>query len=113
MAINIWARLRLTHRYIDDYSHMDKWGKHFGFKVLGGKVIEQGNGYDYLGAIKHRIIGSKTLDQDAQAQALRDYFSHHGCSHEWDCCGCTSQTARVRRIKPGIFSMLISTSRNY
>ena len=113
MAQKITADVRLTHSYIDQYSHLDQWETGFKFKVLGGVQVEEGNGYDYLGAVKHRVTGSKSLNQDKQVRALRDYFSHHGCSHERDCCGCVSTRTKVTKVKPGIFSVLISQSRNY
>lgn len=115
MANKIQAHLRLTHRYVDEYGHLDQWDTlhTMEFKMLGGRDVRVGNGYDDLGSKRHRVIGSKKLDQNKQAQALRDTLSYHGCSHSYDCCGCSSRSARVTKVKPGIFSVLLSISRNY
>jgi hypothetical protein len=113
MAQKITAQLRVTHRYVDECSHLDKWGKTFTFKLLEGRMTREGKDYTDAGTMAYRAIGSKTADQKQQAQALRDTFNYHGCTHEHDCCGCISRTARVRKVKPGIFSIRVTGSRNY
>lgn len=113
MAQKITARLRITNRYVDACRHMDEWGDRFTFKLLAGKRVDEGNGFDDLGSARFRVIGSKTADQDKQAMALRQSYSHYGCTHEYDCCGCISTSARVTKVKRGVFSMLLSHSRNY
>lgn len=113
MAEITYFRPRLTHKYISQYDHLDEWGDPMRFKILGRKFVEEGNGYDYLGAYRMRVIGSKKLDQDLQAQAIAQNMGYSGCTHEYDCCGCHSVSARVKKVRRGVFSVLISTSRNY
>lgn len=113
MALTIRAAARRTHKYRDGWASLDDWSESHQFKMLGGCVVREGNGIDDEGAILHRVIGSKTVDQELQARALHDTLSGSNCRHDFDCCGCRSTWARVRRVKPGIFSVLITTSRNY
>lgn len=114
MAHTFKANERLTNHYNDDYAHLDQWSdRRFTFKILGGRQTENGNGFDYDGSMLYRVIGDKRLNQKAQERALYDSLSHHGCSHEYDCCECQSTTASIRRVGRGIFSVLLSYSRNY
>lgn len=107
------AEIRKTHSYVDSCSSMDSWGESFRFKMLAGKQTIKPKGFDDGGTHRYRIIGSKKLSQKKQAQALHDTLSHHGCTHEYDCCGCASHYVTITRIKPGLFSASIKTSFNY
>lgn len=113
MASNIIATIRMTRHYVDSCSHLDKWGREYRFKMLQGRQIRPPDGYDDGGSCLVRVIGSKTLNQDAQANALRDTLGYGGCAHEHDCCGCKSVHAQVTKVKRGIFSVLLRTSYNY
>lgn len=113
MPRTIHAQLRLTHRYVGTYSHLDNWGDAFTFKELRGRVTEAPLGYDDGGVYMMRVIGNKRGDQQEQRQALRDYYTREGCSHDYDCCGCASTHAQVRKTKAGIFSVRVRTSYNY
>lgn len=113
MATKFTAEVRLTHTYIDDYSHMDKWGQAFKFKALASKVVDEGNGYDETGNELIRVIGDKKADQELQARTLASHYSHYGCTHQYDCCGCHGQSASVRKVKRGVFSVFIHHYRDY
>lgn len=104
---------RLTHRYVDSAAHMDQWGPQVTVKVLGGRVLDTGNGYDVGPTTRFTVVAPKTADAAYVTKALRDTFSYQGCSHEYDCCGCGSSSAHIRKVKRGVFSVLLSTSRNY
>lgn len=112
MAFTFTAAPRLTHRYVGTYSHLDKWGAPMRFKALEPKVIDPGNDYDDAGSILIRVIGDKKADQRLQAIALTQELTRYGCAHEYDCCGCISTSARVRHVRPGIFSVLLRSTRN-
>lgn len=113
MAFKFTASVRLTHTYIDQFDHLDQWGEDFDFKGLGARVLETGNGYDEGSTRRYRVIGSKTKSQDDQVSALSSFFGHSGCTHEYDCCGCESVHASVRKVRPGIFSVLTQSYFNY
>ena len=82
-------------------------------KMLGGeRVVWPGNGYDDLGAVRYRVIGSKKLPQNVQAQSIVDTLGHRGCAHEYDCCGCLSTDVSARVVRPGVFSVLVRSGRN-
>jgi hypothetical protein len=113
MPHTFFASIRMTHRYVGTYSHLDQWGSPMRFKALEPKVIDQGNDYDDAGSVLIRVIGDKKADQRLQAKALTHELTRYGCSHEYDCCGCISTSARVRHVRPGIFSVLLRSTRNY
>lgn len=113
MPYTIYAAPRLTWRYRDGWAHEDQWGNPQRFKVLAPRVTRHAEEYDEVDTVLYRVIGDKRADQKLQAKALNDYFSGSSCRHEYDCCGCVSTYASVRRVKPGIFSVLVSGTRNY
>lgn len=113
MSQLVHVQERLTHRYNDDYAHLDNWRYLGRVKVLGGREVEPDNGYDEAGAYLMHAVAPRGLDPKAVRQALRDSFTRSGCSHEYDCCGCVSSYARVRQITPRTFSVLVRSYRNY
>lgn len=113
MAQHFQAEVRKTRGYVDGYSHLDEWGQSFGFKELGRTVLNTGDGYDDAGTCKFNVIGSKKADQNLQRDALAANYSYSGCTHTYDCCGCLSVSADVRKTKRGVFSVLLRASRNY
>jgi hypothetical protein len=88
-------------------------GNYYRFKVLAGRVWSTGNGYDEGERVSFRAIGSKTLSQADQRLALLRSMNGSNCTHDYDCCGCASTYASVRRVKPGVFAVQARTSYNY
>lgn len=88
-------------------------GKYYRFKVLGARIWSQGNGYDEGQRVSFRVIGSKTLSQADQRLALSASINGGSCTHDYDCCGCASTYASVRKVKPGVFAVQARTSYNY
>ena len=107
------AEVRLTHTYIDQYSHLDQWGEPYTFTEYTPKRVSEGNGYDDRGKVKFLVKGNSHLDSDPQMKALRSYYGYSGCTHEYDCCGCASVSASVSKVRPGLFSVLLHETRNY
>lgn len=91
---------RLSHKYVDNFSHLDNWGDALRFKFLAPRLIEEGNGYDEGATVRQRIIGSKHADQALQMQTLLDNLRRSGCAHEYDCCGCPITRATIRPVRP-------------
>lgn len=87
--------VRLTHRYVGTWSHLDEW-RDVGTAVLTpARAVEEGNGFDDGGTYIRWATLPRSIDRDAACRALEDELSRHGCSHEWDCCGCASYSTRV------------------
>ena len=87
--------VRLTHRYVGTWKHLDKW-RDVGTAVLTpAREIEEGNGLDEGGTYLRWATLPRGIDRDAACRALEDSLSSHGCAHEWDCCGCASYNTRV------------------
>lgn len=113
MARYHWVAPRLTHKYVGTWQHMDQWGDAIRVKLLAPKVVEQGNGFEYGPTTVQRVIAPRNADPKAVARALYDEFNQHGCSHEYDCCGCASYRADVKQVGKREFNLTISTSYNY
>lgn len=100
----VHLELRLTHRYVDTYSHLDEW-RSFGAapaRLTPPKMVDPGNGYDEGGtylrwATLPRL--PRRADRADAARALEDTLSSWGCHHEYDCCGCASYRTLVVRSK--------------
>lgn len=88
-------------------------GNYYRFKVLAGRVWSTGNGYDEGERVSFRVIGSKTLSQGDQRLTLLRSMNGSSCTHSYDCCGCASTYASVRKVKPGVFAVQARTSYNY
>lgn len=112
MSTQLIASARRTYKYRDGWSHMDEWGKPLKFKILGGRITRLAEQYDEVDTYVFRAIGDKRGDQAEQAQALRDTYSGSGCRHDYDCCGCVTRYATVRRLRPGVFFVRLSGYRN-
>lgn len=87
--------LRLTHRYVGTFRHLDSWRDLGEAKVTPHREVAPGNGHDEGGTYIRWATLPRGVDRDAACRALVDTFSRWGCSHEWDCCGCASYTTRV------------------
>lgn len=104
---------RETHRYVDTWSHKDTW-THLGtVQVTPGRRSEEGNGYDDAGTVVRYARIRRADDFRLLKRAIEDTMSRHGCSHEYDCCGCVSYTTRVTRIRPRLLMIRTRIGRNY
>jgi len=104
---------RLTNRYVGTYRHLDQWAYVGVVKLLGGRLVDEGNGIDDTGTYVSRVVAPVSLKHRDLRRAIRSHFSQSGCAHEYDCCGCTSTSANVRRVSPREYVLTLSYSRNY
>ena len=88
-------------------------GEYFRFKVVPGKTLDLGNGYDDGMVSTMRVIGSKALSQRDQIRAIHAEMNGSSCTHSWDCCGCANTYSIIRPVKPGVFWVRSRTSYNY
>lgn len=102
---------RLTHRYVDTCRHLDNHQFLAAVRATPPRLVREAEGYDDGGSYLLHVrapAGSPNL-----TQALRDTLSHHGCSHEYDCCGCRSVRASVRKVSARDYVIVQSVSFNY
>lgn len=115
MATKTVLRLRKTHRYVGEYQHLDRWQRIGTAKLLPERLVrEPGDDIADNGTYLRTAVIPAGQDPDASARALVDVLTMHGCSHEYDCCGCMSWTTRVvRRIGKRRFVLATDYSRNF
>lgn len=114
MGNKFTAQVRLTHHYVDSCASMDDWGDSFEFEEVFRNPLTPGNGYDDLGSVRVTIQGDASKPAADQMKALYSTLGYGGCSHEYDCCGCYSQSvSQLKQRSPGLFTAILSTGRNY
>lgn len=104
---------RLTHRYVDTHSHLDQWNRVGHLKMTPPRVVQEGNGYDEGDTVVRYARIRRADDFRLLKRAIEDTMSRHGCSHEYDCCGCASWSTRVKRVRPGLLLIRTRVTFNY
>jgi hypothetical protein len=98
-SLNLFERL--TRSYVDEYRHLDAYRPLGQIRVLPRKRTDEGNGSDDLGRFVRSVQVSadmaRTETSKTIERALKETFSHWGCSHEHDCCGCQLITASATK----------------
>ena len=114
MAQRFTLSIRRTHGYVGTWRHLDKWDEIGSAEVIATRAHEiEDNGYSHVNRINIVCVSTDAPPEDIK-EALYSEFSSHGCSHEYDCCGCWSTSARtVRRLGPDRYAVLTSSSQNY
>jgi hypothetical protein len=109
----VHAYARTSHRYIDEFKHLD--GEKFvaTVRLTAPKVTSEGNGYDDRGSYVQYLRVPRNVDKKELARALRDTMGYSGCTHEYDCCGCTSHYVWVESIGPRTMRVKTNVARNY
>lgn len=113
MADFITLSKRLTRKYVGTWRHLDRWVDICKAKMLAGRKVKDGNGYEYGSTWRYTVIAPKAVDPKVFRRALEDEFSAWGCSHDYDCCGCASTSATATRIKGRQWRLEIETAYNY
>jgi hypothetical protein len=113
MAYELHLYERLTHKYNPGWSHLDRHEYAGTVKVLGGRTTYLAADYDEGDTWLYRVVAPRTLKGTDLTQALRDSMGGSSCQHEYDCCGCASRHASVKRINPRAYSVRVSTTYNY
>lgn len=104
---------RLTRRYVDEWRHLDDEQYVGRVKVLAGRQVREARDYDDGGSWRYRVVAPAALGSADLTGAIEDTLSHHGCSHEYDCCGCRSVRAQARRVSRREYVVTLHTSFNY
>lgn len=109
----VHAYARTSHRYIDQYKHLD--GERFvaSVRLTAPKVVDEGNHFDTGPTYVQYLRVPRNVSAQDLRQALYDTMSYHGCTHEWDCCGCASRSVFTKLIAPRRLKVTTSISYNY
>jgi hypothetical protein len=109
----VHAYRRTSHRYIDAYKHLD--GEEFvaTVKLTPPRMIRAAEDFDDGGSYVQFMRVPRNVNLQALRQALRDTMGYHGCTHEYDCCGCASRSVRTRLVAPRKLRVTTSISYNY
>ncbi|MFN5745581.1 MAG: hypothetical protein ACK443_05780 [Methylococcaceae bacterium] len=87
------AQHRLTHRYKPAFSYMDEWQTYPGeFHLLKQTVLKVGD-WDESTTVLYRVVAPKGMDPRTVRRCLSETFTRGGCSHDYDCCGCSFSSA--------------------
>jgi hypothetical protein len=113
MTETIHLHKRLTHRYQDAWRYLDEERYIGAVKQLGATRIEPPQGYDDGGKYYFRIVAPTTLKKQNLRSAITSTLSGSGCRHDYDCCGCGSTSARVKRLTKREYSVVLSVNYNY
>ena len=109
----VHAYARTSHRYIDEYKHLD--GEKFvaTVRLTAPKMVDEGNGYDDRGRYVQYLRVPRNVAKKDLAQALRDTLGYSGCTHDYDCCGCVSRYVSVTQTAARTMRVTTNVSRNY
>lgn len=109
----VHAYRRNSHKYNDSYRHLDSETFVATVKLTPPRVTVEGNGYDEGESYVQYGRIPANVNKGALLKALKDTLSKHGCSHEYDCCGCASYRVNVRLIAPRRLMVFTKVSYNY
>lgn len=113
--------LRVTHKYVGTYQHEDEYKKVGKYEVIQSeqwdKVTEDMTEPTtiYYWVKVHPNLG---VPDSEVRMALTDTFSHIGCHHDYDCCGCRSFWAKDPELlsRDGVveeWKVIVDSRRNY
>ena len=87
--------LRLTHGYVGGWDHLDNWEPLGTARLTPARVVRESNDYDEGRTYVRWATVPAGQSVRLTARALADTLSRHGCSHDYDCCGCASYRTTV------------------
>lgn len=110
-------RIRLTHKYVDSYRHLDEH-QHLGTVVLGQpRMVREPNDFDDGGTyvrLAQLPAGLSRRQRKVWRAVLAENLSKWGCAHEYDCCGCALVRATVHATNHARRVVVVTkTSYNY
>jgi hypothetical protein len=119
MAYIQFLEAQLTHKYVGTYSHLERFAPLGNVKVLGGRDTPEPDEPDIsdAGGRIFRVVAPSAMVRQHGAETIRralsDLFTSWGCAHDYDCCGCVSSMAYVKRAGRREFVVRQSFTRNY
>lgn len=108
---------RLTHKYVGTWKHLDEWDD-VGYAVIRCSEVELTDDTDPCEPCETTMVVEVwTRQPEPQAvirEAIISSLTSHGCSHEYDCCGCRSTwVGDVAHAINGKWLVSTYSSRNY
>ena len=89
--------IQLNRKYASHWRHLNP-SHYLGDVEIVDRLVGQRDDYgshDVILRVKFVPFKDKNYRADNIIRALNDTFSHHGCDHEHDCCGCASISAEA------------------
>jgi hypothetical protein len=108
--MSLTLSLRKSHKYTDSYASLDDWDDIGTVDLVSTQSTVDDS--DICEPTTHIHIINVTSDSDKKdiEKALSNSFSHSGCSHEYDCCGCTSTyTDTIKHIHDDIWEITLKS----
>ena len=106
----------VTRKFVGTFRHLDAWDelgtiRHTPFRKVYNPARDEdlSDGPSYV-AFARLPAGA---DVKEWCLAIEDSMSSHGCSHEYDCCGCASHYARVYPYRGRVVRISVGVSYNY
>lgn len=90
--------VRLTHKYVDGYKHLDEEEYKGIFHILSVSAPQDYDESSDSWARTYRVKAPAGLTREEIEGVLRNEF-RYGCRCEHDCCGHTQSYVRARGIK--------------
>ena len=109
---------RVSHKYVDEYDYLDDWDSLGKVRTIARSEPEYDDREENIEdaySVKEfvRVELYDDASEDDIRQALNDVYTHVGCAHEYDCCGCRSYWATSTHIKDDLWLVSIASSRNF
>ena len=89
---------RLTHKYVDSCRHLDNHVFLGSVRCTAPRETRPAENYDDGGTFTFYATlppGLTRRQRQVWRDTLAENVSKHGCTHEHDCCGCMSVSARA------------------
>lgn len=98
----------------DDWNRrVRRWPKHMRRRFLKDYYADPSCGpISYFRVVVPRAM-LDVYGKDRVLQAIQDTFSRHGCSHEYDCCGCASYSATATYMGGREFKVKLGVGYNF
>lgn len=97
-------KMKLTDKYVGTHSYLDEW-QQFGKIVFINSRQHKNNEYETGSqTMIVQVLPFEEVTEEQIHKCLHDVFTSRGCSHEYDCCGCKSQTvSKVYHLYDGFY----------
>jgi hypothetical protein len=108
--------LRKTHKFVGQWQHEDDWQDIGEVKLVMGQTVHTDEEDPCDPTTAEGFAEVQTYQPELPSKirlALHDTYTHWGCDHEYDCCGCVSYHANVDHIAGPMYRVTITSSRNY
>jgi hypothetical protein len=100
-------RLRKTNKFNDGWSCLEDWEDVGEVSLHRCSKTERNGNY----TMRFLVVNDNHLAGDL-SQAIRDTLSGSNCRHEFDCCGCASRSASVKR-KNNVYKVTVTVTHNF